>query len=95
MTDQTETAKPKAKRPPKGPDVPELERLLAIAAQYSEAQLGALMHRLETEEGMKITVKGDVQHVALARLKTQSTAGRENAVRAWLAKARRTVRGFA
>lgn len=70
----------------------ELERLLEIAEGYAPSQMTTLLHRLETEEGGKVTARGVNTWFTLAGLKARAIGGDTIALQNWLNKARRVVR---
>ena len=92
----TETKPAPRKRAPKKLDMEKLKRLTAEIAEYQGADQTNLIHRLETEEGMKLAErpKGSGTYViALAGLKASSTGGAHAALTNWGNAARRKLSG--
>jgi hypothetical protein len=88
------TKKPKAKRAPKKLDLEKLKLLADEIASYGGGDFTNLIHRLETEEGMKSTSTpngGGLYRITLAGLKASSTSSTSGALINWGNSARRLV----
>jgi len=83
----------KAPRAPKQIDTDRLGRLAAEITEMLPTRRSDLVHRLETEEGMKMAAKAGATEIALAGVRASSTAGEHDALTNWANAARRAVAG--
>jgi hypothetical protein len=82
-------AKPRAKKPL---DLERLERLAQLIEDEATKPLVPLLHRLETEEGLKLVESTGTYVATLAGVKASGTAGPRMALANWANAARRAVR---
>ena len=85
----TTKTKSKAKSPQKGPNADTLRRVVDIATEYGPASMVALLHRLQVEEGAKVTERKGQAVFSLGGLSTSSPSGDTGAMQNWLNAARR------
>lgn len=72
-------------------DTDRLARLVADIEAMKDTRLTELLHRLETEEGMKMRFSAGAHEVRLAGIRSSGTAGEREALTNWAMAARRRL----
>lgn len=94
MTEKTTAKKPAGKKPrkraAKKTDLPRLARLAGEIAGYRPGNMANLIHRLETEENLKLSqLKDGSMQADMAGIKANARGGDSVALMNWASAARR------